>query len=214
MLFGAGAYVAYRLFDHVQTRVAIWLDPFADAAGRGLPARAVAVRARRRRHDRAPGLGQGLPTRIPFVETDFIFSAIGEELGLLGAAAVIIVLPGVLRARPRDRGARALATWRRSRRPGSSPRSALQAFVIIGGVTRLIPLTGVTLPFVSYGGSSLLSTFILLALLLRAGDEGTGLETEMQVTSTDLGVLGRFALGRRLTRGRDRARRCCSRRSS
>lgn len=197
-LFGVGAYAAYRMFDHVQSRIAIWLDPFADATGRGyqLVQSLFALAAGRMV---GAGLGQGLPARIPFVATDFIFSAIGEELGLLGAAAVVLcflvfVIRGLATA------ARAKSDMAAFTAVGIVAALGIQAFVIIGGVTRLIPLTGVTLPFVSYGGSSLLSTFIMLGLLLRAGDEGTGLEVEMQTTSVDLGTLGRFALGRRLVR--------------
>ena len=196
-LFGAGATAAWRLFDHVQTRVAIWLDPFADAAGRGYQL-VQSLFALAAGGLIGTGPGKGLPTRIPFVETDFIFSAIGEELGLLGASAVVLCFL-VFTVRGLGTATRAKSDVAAFVATGLVASVALQAFVIVGGVTRLIPLTGITLPFMSYGGSSLLSTFIALALLLRAGDEGTGVATEMQTTSTDLGVLGRIALGRRLT---------------
>jgi cell division protein FtsW (lipid II flippase) len=112
------------------------------------------------------GLGRGSPELIPFASTDFIFAAIGEELGMLGTAGILLLyllLVGKgLRAAlaSPDAFGRLLAT-------GLSTAIALQAFVIVGGVTRVIPLTGVTLPFVSYGGSSLVSNFVLLALLVR-----------------------------------------------
>ncbi len=196
-LFGSGALVAWRLFDHVQTRVAIWLDPFADPAGRGYQL-VQSLFAFAAGGLIGTGPGRGLPERIPFVETDFIFSAIGEELGLLGATAVVLCFL-VLALRGLATASRARSDVAAFVAVGLVGALALQTFVIIGGVTRLIPLTGITLPFMSYGGSSLLSTFIALALLLRAGDESTGIGEEMQTTSVDLGVLGRVALGRRLT---------------
>jgi cell division protein FtsW len=112
------------------------------------------------------GLGQGSPGLIPFASTDFIFAAIGEELGLLGTTAVLllyVVLVGKglrIALDARDAFGQLLAT-------GLATLIAIQTFVIVGGVTRVIPLTGVTLPFVSYGGSSLVSNFILLGLLVR-----------------------------------------------
>jgi cell division protein FtsW (lipid II flippase) len=112
------------------------------------------------------GLGRGSPGLIPFASTDFIFAAVGEELGLLGTVGLLllyVVLVGKgLRAALScpDGFGKLLAT-------GLSAAVALQTFVIVGGVTRVIPLTGVTLPFVSYGGSSLVSNFVLLALLVR-----------------------------------------------
>ena len=196
-LFSAGATSAYFMFSHVQTRVDIWLHPFADAAGKGYQL-VQSLFALAAGGLTGTGLGMGLPTRIPFVSTDFIFSAIGEELGLLGGAAVVLCFL-LFAARGLATASRAKTDMAAFTAVGLVAGISVQAFVIIGGVTRLIPLTGVTLPFMSYGGSSLLSSFIALGLLLRAGDEGTGTETEMQLTSTDLGVLGRLALGRRLT---------------
>ena len=196
-LFGAGATTAYFLFNHVRTRVDIWLHPFADAAGKGYQL-VQSLFALAAGGLTGVGLGRGLPTRIPFVSTDFIFSAIGEELGLLGAAAIVLLFL-VLAIRSFATAARAKTDMAAFTAVGLAAAISFQAFVIVGGVTRLIPLTGVTLPFVSYGGSSLLSSFIALGLLLRAGDEGTGAEVELVTTSTDLGVLGRLALGRRLT---------------
>ena len=199
VLFGAGATAAYYAFGHVRVRVDIWLSPFADAAGKGYQL-VQSLFAFAAGGLTGVGLGMGIPTRIPFVSTDFIFSAIGEELGLLGASAIILCFL-VFAIRGLATAARAKSDMAAFTAAGLVAAVVLQAFVIVGGVTRLIPLTGVTLPFISYGGSSLLSTFIALALLLRAGDEGTGTETEMQMmTSTDLGVLGRLALGKRLTR--------------
>lgn len=196
-LFAAGAAAAYFAFGHVQQRVAIWLDPFADATGRGyqLAQSLFALGAGR---VIGVGIGRGLPGRIPFVETDFIFTAIAEELGLLGGAAIIIAylifsLRGLATAtRARSDVSALVAT-------GLVATFGLQAFVIIGGVTRLIPLTGITLPFVSYGGSSILSNFILLGLLMRAGDTATGSETEILVAG-GTGLLGRLALTRRTVR--------------
>ncbi len=168
LLFGIGAYVGWVLFDHVQLRVDIWLnalDPsrvFDQGYGQlaqswfGMASGGIV----------GTGLGQGSPGLIPFAETDFIFAAIGEELGLLGTTAVLllfVVLVGKglrIAMRTPDGFSTLLAV-------GLSTLVALQAFVIVGGVTRVIPLTGVTLPFVSYGGSSLVSNFVLLALLER-----------------------------------------------
>jgi cell division protein FtsW (lipid II flippase) len=112
------------------------------------------------------GLGLGSPGLIPFAATDFIFAAIGEELGLLGTTGLLLlylVLVGKglrIATATTDGFAKLLAV-------GLSTLIALQAFVIVAGVTRVIPLTGVTLPFVSYGGSSLVSNFVLLGLLVR-----------------------------------------------
>lgn len=197
LLFSAGATIAYFAFSHVRTRVDIWLHPFADAAGRGYQL-VQSLFALSAGGVSGVGLGKGLPTRIPYVATDFVFSAIGEELGLLGGAAIILCFL-VFAVRGLATSARAKTDMAAFTSIGLVAGIVIQAFVIIGGVCRLIPLTGVTLPFMSYGGSSLLSSFIALALLLRAGDEGTG-EQEMQTLSADLGVLGRLALGKRLTR--------------
>ena len=111
-------------------------------------------------------IGRGSPTLIPYAATDFIFAAIGEELGFLGAAAVLLLYLGLV-----GRGLRVAMdrtdAFGKLLAAGLTASIGLQTFVIVGGVTRLIPLTGVTLPFVSYGGSSLVANFVILALLIR-----------------------------------------------
>jgi cell division protein FtsW (lipid II flippase) len=168
LLFAIGAYAGWVVFDHVQLRVDIWLhalDPEkVFRVGYGQLAQAAFGMATG--GIVGAGLGQGSPGLIPFAPTDFIFAAIGEELGLLGTTAVLllyVVLVGKglrIALDARDSFGRLLAT-------GLATLIAIQTFVIVGGVTRVIPLTGVTLPFVSYGGSSLVSNFILLGLLVR-----------------------------------------------
>jgi cell division protein FtsW (lipid II flippase) len=170
-LFFVGAVGLYFLFPHVQTRVDIWLDPWKDPSGRGYQiVQSLFALAEGGLFGR--GLGQGYlilqsgNTIIPNLETDFIFSAIGEELGLVGAVGIILlyvvfVYRGYrIAVRTRDDFSRLLAA-------GLTSIFALQAFLIMGGVIKLIPLTGITLPFVSYGGSSIVANFALLALLLR-----------------------------------------------
>ncbi len=172
-LFFGGAAVAYKLFGHVRDRVDIWLDPFAHY-GPGTDDRAFqpveAMFGMGWGGLLGRGFGNGSPERVPYAESDFILSAIGEELGLTGVIAIIL-LYGLLVERAlraalvcRDGFGKLMAT-------GLAGVLALQVFVVIGGVTRLIPLTGLTTPFLSYGGSSLVANWVIIALLLRISDQ-------------------------------------------
>jgi cell division protein FtsW (lipid II flippase) len=177
VLFVAGAFVAYQLFPHVQVRVNVWLDPFADPLGAGFqPVRAIYAFGRGGVF--GEGLGQGLvtlggSTTIPYIESDFIFTAIAEELGLLGAFALlgfaaVMVFRGLrIAALARDDFGGLLAA-------GLTVSLGLQTLIIIAGNTKLIPLTGITLPFVSYGGSSVVASFIMIGLLLAISHRSAG----------------------------------------
>ncbi|MGI9022855.1 MAG: FtsW/RodA/SpoVE family cell cycle protein [Acidimicrobiales bacterium] len=164
-MFAAGALFAWSSFAHVQDRVTIWLDPWKTASGTGYQI-VQALFAFAAGGLAGTNIAQGSPQRIPAVSTDFIFAAIGEELGLLGTTAIVtayllMVGTGIriaLRAEP---------PFEKLLAAGLTTILGVQSFVILGGVTRLIPLTGITLPFVSYGGSSLLANYMLLAMLLR-----------------------------------------------
>ena len=166
-LFGIGAYLGYQAFSHVQERVQVWLDVFnpryISDEGFQLSQSLFALATGGLF---GTGLGRGRPDLIPEAPTDFIFSVIGEELGLLGTAGVLVcfmlIVARGLRAslRTRDDFGQLLAA-------GLIAIFAIQTIIIIGGVTRALPLTGITLPFMSYGGSSLLSNFILIAVLIR-----------------------------------------------
>jgi cell division protein FtsW (lipid II flippase) len=167
-MFAIGAYIAWTQFAHVRTRVSIWLDPWAQAQGKGYQI-IQGLYAMAGGGTTGTGLGLGDPTRIPEVQNDFIFAAIGEELGLVGATAILIAFLLIIGAGLRI-AFRAEKTFEKLLAAGLTTILGVQAFVIIGGVTRVLPLTGVALPFVSYGGSSLLANYILLALLMRISD--------------------------------------------
>ena len=168
-LLVAGAYAAYLVFGHVQTRVLLWLDTFSpqalgvsDQLARGLMGMASGGMF-------GTGLGKGRPDLTYFAESDFIIPSFGEEIGLIGLFA-ILVLYALLVQRglrtslgTRDGFGKLLAA-------GLSFSMALQCFVVVGGVTRVIPLTGLTMPFLSSGGSSLLANWALVAVLLRISD--------------------------------------------
>ena len=169
LLFSGAAYLAWTQFSHVQDRVSIWLDPWADPNGAGFQVIQAAY-AMAWGGTTGTGPGLGVAGRIPADESDFIFAVIGEELGLLGATAVLCAFlllagSGLRIARRSSDSFSALLVV------GLTALLAFQAFIIIGGVIRLLPLTGVTLPFVSYGGSSLVANYVLLALIVRASDQ-------------------------------------------
>jgi peptidoglycan glycosyltransferase len=169
LLFVGGSMLAYKGFGHVHDRVQDWLDPWKHASTSGFQviqswfAMAWGGVA-------GTGLGLGNPNQIPVASTDFIFAAVAEELGLLGSAAVIfcyVLLVGCgLRI-----AVRADAPFEKLLATGITILLGVQSFIIMAGVTRLLPLTGVALPFMSYGGSSLVANYVLLALLARISDD-------------------------------------------
>ena len=173
-LFVAGALAVYRVTPHVADRVSIWLDPWSDPNGTGYQL-VQSIYAISSGGLFGSGLGRGAliapggSTYIPFLETDFIYSALVQELGLAGGAALVMVFVlfvyrGFRVAMQADDGFSKLLVG------GLTATFAIQAFLILGGVTGLIPLTGITLPFVSYGGSSVVANLLLLALVLSVSD--------------------------------------------
>lgn len=168
-LFVAGTVVAARLFDHVQRRFDAWLRPWDDFADSGFQI-AQSLFALGSGSLTGSGLGLGRPDFIPSATTDFIFAAVAEETGLAGSLGVVAAY-ALLVAVGFGVALRARDTHRKLLAAGLTTVIALQAILIIGGVTRLLPLTGITLPFMSYGGSSLVANAIAVAVLARVSHE-------------------------------------------
>ena len=165
----AAGFVAFRAFDHVQRRIEAWLDPFAHFQDAGYQT-IQGLFAIGSGSLTGSGIGLGRPDLIPAAETDFIFAAIAEEMGFAGSIAVLAgfaLLVGAsfgIAIRARDRFRKYLAG-------GLAIVVALQAFIILGGVLRVLPITGIALPFMSYGGSSLLANMVIIVLLLEISHE-------------------------------------------
>jgi len=173
-MFLLGAWFFSATVPHVSDRVDIWLDPFADPDGDGFQvAQSVFAQADGGLFGR--GFGQALlilpggASILPAAETDLIYALIVDELGLFGGAAVVLIY-GLIAARGFKTAVMATDGFSKLLAAGLTAVFALQAFVIIGGVVRVIPLTGVTLPFISFGGSSIVANMVLLALLLLISD--------------------------------------------
>ncbi len=169
VLLVVGAFVAYKAFGHVRVRVENWTNPWPNARGSGIQP-VQGWYALGSGGIAGTGLGLGQPWQVPLASTDYMFTSIGEELGLVGSIGVIalfmLFVGGAYRI-----AVDTVRPFTKLFAAGIATIIGLQTFLIIGGVTRVIPLTGISLPFVSYGGSSLVANFALLAILLRISDE-------------------------------------------
>ena len=158
-----GGFLGFKFVDHIKVRVDVWLDPWTDIAGKGYQI-TQSLFAIGSGGFFGSGIGLGSPEDIPEVHSDFIFSAICEEFGILGGIAVIM-LYFILVYRGIRIAMSIQNTFYKCIAAGISIMIGFQTFIILGGVTKFIPLTGITLPFISYGGSSLLTSFMAIALL-------------------------------------------------
>ena len=173
LLFVPAAFLAVKMFPHVANRFSVWLnamDPAIYEAGGGSYQVVQGLFGMANGGLLGTGWGRGYPQLVPLAQSDFILASLAEELGLVGVMAILrrylILIERGLRAAlgTRDGFGKLLAA-------GLSFSFALQLFVVLGGITRLIPLTGLTAPFIAQGGSSLLTSWIIVALLLRISDD-------------------------------------------
>ena len=180
----AGALVVYQFASHVQTRVLCWTDTFSEEGMEQCGQIGTGIMGMAAGGISGTGLGRGRPWLTPLPESDFIFTSLGEELGLIGVFALIMLYALLV-----ERGLRSAIGLRdgfgKLLATGLTFVLAIQVFVVIGGVTRVIPLTGLTLPFVAYGGSSLLTNWTLVAILLRISDHARRPEPEFDPASMD-----------------------------
>jgi cell division protein FtsW (lipid II flippase) len=181
LMFVIGAVAAYALVPHVRIRFDIWLHPF-DYYTSGQSYQPIEAKFGMGWGGLiGRGFGDGDPNRVPYANSDFILSSVGEELGLTAVMAVLmmygLIVERALRTALicRDGFGKLVAT-------GLASAFAIQVFVVVGGVTGLIPLTGLTTPFLSYGGSSLIANWVIVALLLRISDQA---RRPMPVVSDD-----------------------------
>ena len=169
VLFGGAGIIAYNVLYHVQVRFSSWLDPFSDPDQNGQIISAQYGMAWGGLFGR--GWGQGRPSLVPLAQSDFIASSLAEELGLVGLMAVIVIY-GLIIARGLRAALTAHDAFGKLLAGGLSFTFALQVFAIIGGVTRLLPLTGLTTPFLSQGGSSLVANWVIIAALMQISHAG------------------------------------------
>ncbi|MBP2653051.1 MAG: cell cycle protein [Firmicutes bacterium] len=171
-MFLAGSLMVYKFYPHVRVRIDIWLNPWSDPNGMAFQI-VQSLFALGSGGVMGSGLAYGFPSLIPEVHTDFIFSAIGEELGLLGSGAVMLLYI-ILVYRAFRVAMVAKSAFDILLAGGLAILLALQVLVIVGGVTKFMPLTGIALPLISYGGSSMVATFILIGMLFAISEAGAG----------------------------------------
>lgn len=163
VVFALVAFWAVHHYPYVQTRIAVWNDPFSDPLGAGYQS-SQAYYALAAGGFFGTGFGLGHPGFIPDVATDYVYAAYSEEFGLIGACAIIAVFLVLVRRMLRA-GAEQPDLYAKLLAVGMGSTLGFQVFIIIGGVIGVFPLTGITLPFLSYGGSSLVANFLLVALV-------------------------------------------------